>query len=257
MPFLERSYSLGKTPSVTTFICPTRFMHRDYGEKLREFLQSKFRIIEIVDFSDIQIFDAATNYTGLFTFGKPTEREYRFQVRKFRNDTALSPTAFEQSLFSKRPSDHMTWVEFTREELSARPWYFGDSLQTALTAKLRAAENLPLRQLCSGIFQGISTGKDEVFIINSTTIDEWNLEPAILKRMLKGKDIRRYSLSWSGHFVVYPYDEQGQVIPDRLRATFPNTYRYLQKMRPKLSGRAYFENSTKRWYELLESASAR
>jgi len=51
--------------------------------------------------------------------------------------------------------------------------------------------------------------------------------------------------------VFYPYDDNSKVIPEnKLKASYPNTYRYLESQRHLLSGRPYFDKSTKRWFEI-------
>ncbi len=250
IPFLERSVDLASGNSVITFICPTRFMHRDYGKAIRAFLRGNVQILEIIDFSDLQIFEGAMNYTGVFVFAKPHNANYQFSYRKFENDTSLTQTELAAALFDKQGCGHLPVVPISSSDLSSVSWYFGNSSQSSLIAKLKAAGK-PLRDWCDGIYQGISTGKDEVFIVTSDELEEWSIEPEIIQPMLKGKDIKRYSLEWSEHFLVYPYDEQGKVFSEAsLRSDFPNAYRYLQKMRPKLGGRGYFESSNKKWYEL-------
>ena len=250
IPFLERSVDLASVNSVITFICPTRFMHRDYGKAIRAFLQGNVQILEIIDFSDLQIFEGAMNYTGVFVYAKPHNAKYQFSYRKFENDTSLTQTELAAALFDKQGCGHLPVVSISSSDLSSASWYFGNSSQSSLIAKLKAAGK-PLREWCDGIYQGISTGKDEVFIVTSDELEEWSIEPEIIQPMLKGKDIKRYSLEWSEHFLVYPYDEQGKVFSEAsLRSDFPYAYRYLQKMRPKLGGRGYFESSNKKWYEL-------
>jgi TaqI-like C-terminal specificity domain len=52
--------------------------------------------------------------------------------------------------------------------------------------------------------------------------------------------------------VIYPYDlNTGQVLsPQQLSSSAPHTWAHLLKSRGALKGRAYFEKSSKAWYEL-------
>jgi hypothetical protein len=58
----------------------------------------------------------------------------------------------------------------------------------------------------------------------------------------------------SNKLLLYPYDDrngESKVIPESyLQTHFPLTWNYLNSQRGILSGRSYFEKSTKSWYEL-------
>jgi hypothetical protein len=109
-----------------------------------------------------------------------------------------------------------------------------------------------LKHFTKYVFQGIATGKDEVFLISKQTCIDYNLEKDILYPILKGKDIRKYSMGWSNNFIIYPYDKiTNKVISeDVLKEKYPNTYAYLIEKRHLLNGRSYFDKSNKLWFEL-------
>ena len=87
--------------------------------------------------------------------------------------------------------------------------------------------------------------------MNKVFVDNENLEHKYLKPFLKGKDIDRYKLNWSGNYVIYPYDKNGKVIDEqKLKNEAPNIYNYLVINKELLAGRVYFDKSTKKWYEL-------
>lgn len=137
------------------------------------------------------------------------------------------------------------------------PWDFHTSDIAALLAKLDAC-GTPLSKLSESIFQGIASGKDEVFYVNSETISEWSIEKALLLPLLKGQDVKRYVTHWSNHYVIYPYDVASKPIPEKkLKQEFPKGYAYLVSKRDLLSGRSYFDNSAKLWYELWNQRKRR
>ena len=53
-----------------SYICPSYFYKRNYGEKLREFILNNMKIKLIIDFEDNQIFETAQTYTCIFLFEK-------------------------------------------------------------------------------------------------------------------------------------------------------------------------------------------
>ena len=119
-----------------------------------------------------------------------------------------------------------------------------------LLDKLRLGTH-DLSKEAHAIFQGIASGKDDVFYVTEQTIKQHSLEREILFRLLKGQNIKRYTLNWSGYYVIYLYDEESNAIPEpKLKSKYPNVYQYLLEKRSLLAGRDYFDNSTKKWYEL-------
>ncbi len=143
-----------------------------------------------------------------------------------------------------------SFIEVEQVSLDGNPWYFQNESQKHLINKIKES-GVVLSELCEGIYQGIATGKDQVFVVDNKIIKKWKLEDDLLYSFLKGKDISRYSINWSGKFILYPYDIDGNVIKENdLASQFPKTFDYLKDCRESLNGRGYFDKSSKNWYEL-------
>ena len=85
----------------------------------------------------------------------------------------------------------------------------------------------PLSDYTLLIFQGIASGKDQVFYIKEDEIQKYKLERRMVHPLLKGRDLKAYMIHWSGTYVIYPYDSSSTVIPeDKLKSHYPNTYNY-------------------------------
>ncbi len=233
--FYELSFLLLKESGLSAFITPTRFMIRDYGKTLRKFISKNYTLIELIDFSDIQVFNKATNYTGIFILQnkKTVSKNFKYLKQNEKNNL-LNPT-FELINNSILKNDK---------------WNFKGKKIDTIINKIKKG-NPTLKDLVLRINSGISTGKDNVFVVNKKFVLKRNLENNYLKPFLKGKDIDRYKLSWSENYVIYPYDKNGKVIGEtEFKKTSPNIFKYLLKNKKLLSGRAYFDNSNKKWYEL-------
>jgi hypothetical protein len=138
------------------------------------------------------------------------------------------------------------WEWFTNND----PWFL-EQFTTANFFKKVQQNIYELTELTIQIWQGISSGKDGVFYIDYSTVTTENLEHEILRPLLKGQDVGRYEVNWSGKYVIYPYDKSGSVLDENLlKRKYPNTYRYLQSKRDDLKGRDYFDNLGKAWFEL-------
>ena len=89
------------------------------------------------------------------------------------------------------------------------------------------SKSLPLEEIVEGIYQGIATGKDDVFVVSEDVIDEYNLERQLLHPFLKGKDIEPYKINNMNRYVIYPYSQYGEVINEKeLSSNYPNIYKY-------------------------------
>ena len=254
--FNEISLTLLSYNGIMSFIQPTTFMKKDFGKSIRKFIQSNFKIKYILDFADVQVFDGATNYTGVFIFIKSKNNfQYEFDYHQYGNNKLMSIADFDNSLYQLVNSDIKKVIQVRSDDLKSDVWNFQDNQITKLLLKF-AKNTKPLSEFTNQIFQGIASGKDEVFYVNEENIKEYNLEKDIVKKILKGKDLKKYTISWSGSYVIYPYDKISKVIPEiKLIEIYPNTYKYLLGMRKNLTGREYFDNSSKLWYELWNQRS--
>lgn len=74
--FIEKAYYLLKEKGILSYICPSYFYKRNYGEKLREFILNNMKIKLIIDFEDNQIFETAQTYTCIFLFEKNKNNDF-------------------------------------------------------------------------------------------------------------------------------------------------------------------------------------
>jgi len=249
VPFIEHPHSFLTKLGILTYICPTRFLQRDYGKELRKFIIENYKIKQIIDFSDIQIFENATTYTGVFIFQKHAiPANYNFIIKQPKS---VEPNINRMEVLqSSNSNEYIDVIDVNTDILSNESWIFNNSSFATLLTKIKKS-SISLESICIGIFQGIASGKDEVFLVDESTINDYKIERKLLYRILKGKDIAPYKINWSGNYILYPYDKKGIVIPEqKLKVDYPNAYEYLKQNKSKLTGRSYFDNSNKLWFEL-------
>lgn len=229
IPFIELTKSLIVANGHAIYICPTRFLKRDYGKALRHFIRQNLALVEIVDFGDKQNFENAMTYTGIFMFRASNDSDNNIEYKQ----------GLEESP-----------VIFSPNKLDQEVWNFSMSNNDDLLEKIQH-EKKYLIDLCDGIYQGIATGKDNVFLVDGNIILGHDIERGILRPFLKGKNIRPYTIEWGGLYLIYPYDENGNVISEQFfKSHYPNAYQYMLDNKDNLKGRSYFDKSSKAWYEL-------
>ena len=249
--FIEMGCRLLKNGGTLVFINPTTFMKKDFGSGIRDYLASQCSIKTIQDFADIQVFESAMNYTGIFIFSKTPGKKKSFYYHKFKNvGRSIKCDELHKSILAN-DSDIFKDIMFLKtEDLGGDVWNFQDAKTQLLIDKIMDSAK-PLSEHSEAIFEGIASGKDEVFYVDKDQIKELALERKIVLPLLKGKDVKAYSLNWAGYHVIYPYSQDSKVIPEKImQAEYSNVYKYLVKNRELLAGRGYFEDSGKLWYEL-------
>ncbi len=117
---------------------------------------------------------------------------------------------------------------------------------------------VPLKSACRAIFQGLITGGDRLLI--GRREGDWirlgddlvEFDPEIFRPVLKGPDVRRYSLRFSEHYVLYPYrlvDGGTELIPEaRIGGSHPAVFRYLERQRSELERRGSPSMVYPAWY---------
>lgn len=249
--FIEFASKVLKTNGVLTLINPTTFMQKDFGQEIRKHIKNNLKIVCILDFNDFQVFSDVTNYTGVFIFQKIVKTDYGFDYHRYSNSkTKIDYQEFAQSLGKTSSMNFKKYIRVDSSDLENPRWIFRENNLGMLLKKIEE-DTLTLRKISESIFQGIASGKDEVFYISKNEIERESLEEEILRPLIKGKDIKAYLLNWSGTYVIYPYKEDSSAIEEnQLKMLYPGVYKYFLKNKSKLAGREYFENSTKLWYEL-------
>ena len=249
--FTEKCLELINEEGVAILIQPTSFLKKDLGKFLRILLEKNSEILSIHDFNDIQIFSKVTNYTGLFQFKKKKTNNYNFDYHQYLSskDTKVIENLYE-SLKNKNNTDFKNFLEINSEYLKSTHWNFQTD-ETQKKLSFIEKDNKTLKDFCVSISPGIMSGKDEVFYITDKEILDYKIEKKIIKKILKGRDIKSYKISWGGLYAIYPYDKHTQVINENeMKKSFPNAYEYLKLNKEKLKGREYFDRSSKLWYEL-------
>ncbi|MDD5013767.1 MAG: TaqI-like C-terminal specificity domain-containing protein [Atribacterota bacterium] len=248
--FIKLSKELLSTNGYVVYITSTTFMKKDFGRSIRSFIIDNFSIKKIFDFADIQVFENSTNYTGIFIFQKTTNKSIFVYNKYFLINRLINIEDFEKSLLSEKKTYFRDVINVDMSTLLTDNWNFQMPIIEKIIKKVYNGSQF-LSFYVERIFEGIASGKDEVFYISEKKLNELQLERGLLFPILKGKDIKRYKIDWSGFYVIYPYKDDSSVFPEKeLRERCPNIFHYLTANKKLLNGRDYFDNSSKLWYEL-------
>ncbi|HLH85626.1 MAG TPA: N-6 DNA methylase [Thermoplasmataceae archaeon] len=241
--FVEKSLKLYKKNGIIGFIIPSKFVNADYGSGLRNLISETKSLYKLLDFKDIQIFGDATNYTCVLFLKNSKNEDFYYLFPK-------SKETFTLQAVSNIDAFHEYKLQIPEPNHS---WILSDNRVSELLKKL-SRNAITLGDIAKNIFQGLTTSADSIYFVRveSETKDtvkirniednlEFIVEKEILKKLLKGKDIKKWSMDWKGYYVVFPYLVKGGkafFIPlSEIKERYPLAYGYFKYYESKLKSR--------------------
>jgi type I restriction-modification system DNA methylase subunit len=251
--FVERAVELLSDKGLFGFIMPHKFFQAEYGANLRKLIAEGKLLREIVNFTDQQVFDQATTYTHLLFLSKAENKTFKYaEVHKLENPVGQMVTIKKKNEYQ----NHAIRVGVLPVTMvTETPWQFGVGAETAILSKLNSVPQR-LADVASRIFQGLVTGADPVFILERKSpvkdgklVDVYSkalgknfkIEAGILKPLLKGQEIKRYSTPDWKYWIIFPYNivngKADVISKEEMENKYPKTWQYLNENRKKLQER--------------------
>ncbi|MGN8387376.1 class I SAM-dependent DNA methyltransferase [Helicobacter pylori] len=204
--FFALSYHLLKEKGFNAFITSNKYARAKYGAKLRELLLKKTTLVSYMELNALKVFESATVDTSIIHFIKQEPpKESRFNY--------YEPTPNDKNDLKSTPS-----LLMKQNALSTESFIFANATLLDLRDKIESV-GTPLKDWDIQIYRGILTGANEAFIIPTEKRDEIlkNCDDAqkdergmserertkeLIKPILRGKDIKRYSYEWAHLWVI-------------------------------------------------------
>ncbi|MBX2046966.1 Eco57I restriction-modification methylase domain-containing protein, partial [Campylobacter jejuni] len=257
--FYELGFNVLKDNGVLSYITSNKYTRAGYGEALREFLLKNVKVLEYTDLNGIKVFDSATVDTSILCFEKSKSKDNKFKYLALSNEI-LKTCAYDIGLYKD-------FAEFSQNSLSKESFTFSDENTSALKAKIERI-GTPLKEWQGlNIYRGILTGYNEAFIITTekrneilaNCKDEAEKERTakLIRKMLRGRDIKRYSYEWAGLWVIFipwhfPNVEKPKTMLENeqdLKEQYPSLYKHLLSHKERLSKRNKEETGIRyEWY---------
>ena len=231
------------------YILPNKWMRANYGENLRNFLLEN-KIINIVDFGDLPVFEEATTYPCIL------------QVEKSPGNHLFESANVETLSFGEHlhPYLEQRFFEVDSRLLQNSGWTLNDIEVQNLLEKLRD-QGKPLGEYVDGkIYRGVLTGLNEAFVIDEGIKDEiLTNNPSsveVIKPFLGGRDIKRYKQPKSEKYLIlFKSGDTKKIFGDlgeetayeKMRKKYPGIMAHLEKFRTKAKKRWDKGNY---WWEL-------
>ncbi|MGL2416229.1 DUF7149 domain-containing protein [Helicobacter pylori] len=197
--FFALAFHLLKDKGFSAFITSNKYARAKYGAKLREWLLKKTTIVSYMELNALKVFESAAVDTSIMNFIKQTPlKESVFNY--------YEPTPNDKDDLKSTP--HLLMKQ---NALSTESFIFANATLLDLSDKIESV-GTPLKDWDIQINYGIKTGANEAFIIPTEkrdailnackTQEERERTDALIKPILRGKDIKRYSYEWADLWVI-------------------------------------------------------
>ncbi|GAA9313069.1 class I SAM-dependent DNA methyltransferase [Helicobacter pylori] len=209
--FFALAYHLLKEKGFNAFITSNKYARAKYGAKLRELLLKKTTIVSYMELNALKVFESATVDTSIMSFIKqtpPKESEFNY----------YEPTPDDKNLKSNS-------LSMRQNALSTESFIFANTSLLDLRDKMEGI-GTPLKDWDIQIYRGILTGANEAFIIPTEkreeilnackTQEERERTETLIKPILRGKDIKRYSYEWAGEWVINTHNGYTSVLKSKI-----------------------------------------
>ncbi|WP_120932689.1 class I SAM-dependent DNA methyltransferase [Helicobacter pylori] len=205
--FFALALNLLKEKGFSAFITSNKYARAKYGTKLREWLLKKTTIASYMELNALKkVFESATVDTSIISFIK--QAPLKESVFKY-----YEPTENDKENLKNTPS-----LLMKQNALSTESFIFADTTLLDLRDKIEKS-GTPLKDWGIQINYGIKTGCNEAFIIPTEKRDailkncddvqkdergmsERERTKELIKPILRGKDIKKYSYEWAGEWLI-------------------------------------------------------
>jgi len=260
--FYERGWQLIKRNSLLCFITSNKWMRAGYGEKTRKFFVEHTNPLLLIDFAGVQIFESATVDTNIILFSKAENQGATkcIAVNKENRDKVSSNlTQFILYNYGYNNFDNYD------------SWNIVSGENAELKLKIEK-KGVQLKDWDIRINYGIKTGLNNAFwitdeeknaIIESCSDEAEKIRTiAIIKPLLRGRDIQKYAITSTGKWLIwipwhFPCHLDSSIegashdAEVQFQKNYPSVYHHLRNFKTKLSNRNKAETGKRyEWYAL-------
>ena len=258
--FMERAFDLIHQDGIVSTIISNKWMRAGYGNSTREWLYKNAHTHEVLDLG-AGWFESATVDTNIIMYEKRASRPCQSKISAYTLDNKIS--SIDQGKIDTPQKEILP-------TLKGDSWTILNKLEATILNKMNSIGK-PLKEWDIDINRGISTGCNEAFIIDKTTKDRLIAEDShsadIIKPMLRGRDIKRYSYEFADKWLLFipwhfPLHKNENISGNSLEAEqefkkqYPAVYKHLLQYKDQLSARNKTETGIRyEWYALQRCAA--
>ena len=256
--FYEKGWTLLRDGGTLGYITTNGWMRGGYGENLRDFFVTKTNPILLIDFPSKKIFEGVTVEANILLYNKePNQKKTKACAITVNCSENMSDLIQQQAMY----------MNFDTKE----SWIIQSPIEKQIKEKVDKI-GVPLKDWNIKINFGIKTGYNPAFIINGETRtnilngcktpDERTRTDALIRPILRGRDISRYTSTFSDLWIISTFPSRKYDIEE-----YPAVKHHLLQFgieRLEQTGKEYVINGTKikarkkthnKWFETQDSIS--
>ena len=265
--FIEKAIKLIKRNGIISFVVPNKFFTNESGEQLRNLVAYRSGILRIDDFGSSQLFEDKTIYSSVITLRKTANESFFYQMHdsidSLTKATRTSGTVLPVSILKKG-----FWM-LTEDSSLLNLIQNIETLTVPLEYYVECFNGIQTSAESNGCLGKPSYWFDRNEVVRETPTSliihrgdsDYSIEKDILKPYFKPvqkteKNLSSYDVLSTSKFIIFPYDEDGKLIPQRImESQFSGTWKYLndiyEDLRPKTLGgsRDVPKADSSNWYQ--------
>jgi hypothetical protein len=219
--FFEKGHKLLRKEGYFGIICANKFMRSNYGKSLRTFLSTKSKLVQIIDFGELPVFQNAATFPAIFIARNDVVKKQEFQYSPIK----------QLSFFSLDDEAKRIGILIDNKSLGDENWTLSDEKETTIFRKMKDSSKTLGEYVNNKIFRGVLTGLNAVFVIDRPTKDKLlQKDPKsqeIIKSFVLGDDIRKYRINYQNKYLIFT--RRGIDIKQ-----YPAVYEYLKEFKSQL-----------------------
>ena len=234
--FYEQGWNILKNCGILCFITSNKWMRAGYGENTRDFFAKYTNPEILIDFSGVDIFEAATVVTNILLFTRSNNK----------GCTSCVATNNKQKECLSNLHEYVEENKYIQDLSTSDGWTILTPDEVIIKQKI-VELGTPLKDWSINIFRGILTGFNDAFIISSDKREEILKDCAteeerirtieLIKPVIRGKDIRRNGYEWAGLWLINTHN--GFKCVSRVEINdYPAVKKHLDRFWTKISQRS-------------------
>lgn len=229
--FISLAFKLVNLNGIVSYIVPNNMFFQNENEKTRSLLLFSHQLIRAINLGD-NTFENADVPTCIFIAKSKKTEHYEVKYSDYRKYN-ISDIEWDKD-----------YESISTELIKTVPAYvLGLSNVNIRIINEIKRHGVLIDSIAEEMASGISTGGDKIFKIDKSVIIDFDIEENILRKVLVGSDIEKYSIAYQNSYLIYTTRETSI-------SNFPKTEIYLEQYKDKLMQRSESKKGILPWYSL-------
>ena len=189
--FISHGFNLLCDGGIITYIVPNTLLSQNEYEKTRVFLSQTKCLDKVINIGE-NVFDDAVVPTCIFLSSNKTESKYVIKYADYK-EIETKDIKWGEKIYNI-PSNLLNEI----------PGHvIGVDIENSMILNKVSSLSVKIDDIAFEMAAGISTGCNKAFCVTESQIIEKQIEKGVLKPLLIGRDIDKYSICWDNQYIIY------------------------------------------------------